>query len=63
VSPALLLPEFPELFEFPLIPVICADKAQQGQVSRLLPHSLRSIFHVGIQLQIIVLPGISILVQ
>jgi hypothetical protein len=50
VSPTLLLPEFPELFEVPLIPVICADKAQQGQVSRVLPHSLRSVFHVGIQL-------------
>jgi hypothetical protein len=24
------------MFEFPLIPVICADKAQQGQVSLLL---------------------------
>ena len=37
MSPTLLLPEFPELFEVPLIPVICADKAQQGQVSRFFP--------------------------
>jgi hypothetical protein len=37
VSPTLLLPEFPESFEVPLIPVICADKAQQGQVSRFFP--------------------------
>ena len=37
MSPTLLLPEFPESFEVPLIPVICVDKAQQGQVSRFFP--------------------------